>query len=281
MRRHLLLPAAVSALLAPALVAGLIIAPSAGATADPQSVASATTPAAADMRIAQVWTRAKKPLAGLTIALDPGHQLGNSNPAFRDKMAKTKFNGTITKGCNTTGTATNDGFPEATFVWKVSRYTKNRLKRLGAKVRMTRNTNSWDAWGPCVWKRGKYGAKVGADMTLSIHADGGPAAGRGFFVIVPAVVPGWTDDIASISQTYGRRFIDGMAEAGAQRSTYISGQMLVWNNVTTLNFSDVPIVLVEVGNMRNSADAAFMKRRSGQKAYADWLVAGIRAALAK
>jgi N-acetylmuramoyl-L-alanine amidase len=55
------------------------------------------------------------PLSGTVIAIDPGHQLGNSNPRFASKLAKTKWNGTITKGCNTTGTATNGGFPEATF----------------------------------------------------------------------------------------------------------------------------------------------------------------------
>ena len=222
-----------------------------------------------------------KPLAGVVIALDPGHQLGNSNPAFRDKMRQTKFNGTITKSCNTSGTQTNDAYPEATFVFEVSRYLKNRLERLGAKVRMTRTTNSYNAWGPCVWDRGLFGAKVGADLLLSVHADGAPSSGRGFFVIVPGVVPRWTDDIAATSRRYGQRMIEAMTRAGATPSTYIRGQMLVWNDVSTLNFSDVPAVLVEVGNMRNAADAAVMKSRAGRKAHADWLLAGVRAALGR
>lgn len=256
-------------LLAPSLVAGLTLAPVASAEPESAPVVSAAAES----------VRADKPLAGVVIALDPGHQLGNSNPAFRTQMAQTRFNGTITKGCNTTGTATNDGYPEATFVWRVSRYVKNRLKRLGAKVRMTRTSNSYDKWGPCVWDRGLFGEKVGADLLLSVHADGAAPAGRGFFVIVPGLVPGWTDDIAEKSQRYGRRMIEGMAGAGATPSTYIRGQMLVWSDVSTLNFSDVPAVLVEVGNMRNSSEAAFMRTRSGQKAHADWLVAGVRSAL--
>ena len=224
-------------------------------------------------------SRARKPLAGITIALDPGHQLGNSNPAHFAKLAKTRFNGTTVKGCNTSGTATNGGYPEATFVWNVSRFVKKRLQRLGAKVRLTRKTNSYDSWGPCVWKRGKFGAKVGADLLLSVHADGAAPTARGFFVIVPAVVPGWTDDIAAVSRRYGQRMIDGMAAAGATPANYINGQMLVWDNITTLNFSDVPAVLVEVGNMRNSAEAGFMVTTKGQRAHAKWLVAGVRAAL--
>jgi len=276
--RHRSVAAASVLLLAPALVAGLVLAPVAGADPAPSTTGleqgSVSTAGALGVNV-----RADKPLAGVVIALDPGHQLGNSNPAFRSQMAQTRFNGTITKGCNTSGTATNDGYPEATFVWRVSRYTKNRLKRLGAKVRMTRTSNSYDKWGPCVWDRGMFGEKVGADLLLSVHADGAPAAGRGFFVIVPAYLPGWTDDIATKSQRYGRRVIEGMSAAGATPSTYISGQMLVWNDISTLNFSDVPAVLVEVGNMRNASEAAFMQTRSGQKAHADWLVAGVRAAL--
>lgn len=273
-----------------ALVAGFVLAPTTGAdpaaptsTIDGESAGAAPELEVGSARIdspaSPASPRADKPLAGVVIALDPGHQLGNTNPAFRTQMAQTRFNGTITKGCNTSGTATNDGYPEATFVWRVSRYTKNRLKRLGAKVRMTRTVNSYDAWGPCVWDRGMFGEKVGADLLLSVHADGASPAGRGFFVIVPAYLTGWTDDIATKSQRYGRRVIEGMSTAGATPSTYISGQMLIWNDISTLNFSNVPAVLVEVGNMRNASEAAFMQTRAGQKAHADWLVAGVRAAL--
>jgi N-acetylmuramoyl-L-alanine amidase len=224
---------------------------------------------------------ADRPLAGTVIALDPGHQLGNSNPKFASQMAQTRFNGHITKGCNTTGTATNGGFPEATFTWRVTRYLENRLVTLGATVRKTRSNNSYDAWGPCVWNRGKFGAEAGADLMVSVHADGAAPSGSGFYVMLPSTIAGWTDDIAKPSARMGKRFIQGMADAGAPRSTYISGQTLVTPEISTLNFSDVPVILVELGNMRNDSDAARMTSREGQKQYADWLVAGIRAALRK
>lgn len=220
-----------------------------------------------------------RPLDGVVIALDPGHQLGNSNPRFSSQIAQTRFNGHITKGCNTTGTATNAGFPEATFNWRVSRYVERRLKALGATVHKTRSNNSYDSWGPCVWDRGKFGARVDADLLLSIHADGAGSSGSGFYLMLPATIPGWTDDIARPSARMGKRFIQGMADAGAPRSTYIYGQTLVTPEISTLNFSDVPAILVELGNMQNATDAARMSSRVGQKQYADWLVAGIRAAL--
>lgn len=219
------------------------------------------------------------PLSGVVIALDPGHQLGNSNPDFFDELAQTHFNGNETKSCNTTGTATNAGYPEATFNWKVTKQVKDQLRALGATVKMTRHSNSWKKWGPCVDERGSFGQKVGADLMLSIHADGAPSSGYGFYVMVPSTIPGWTDDIAGPSRRAAKRFVEAMAAAGAPRSTYVSGQIMVTPTISTLNFSDVPVLLLESGNMRNSADAARMTSAKGQAQYADWIVAGVRAAL--
>lgn len=220
-----------------------------------------------------------QPLAGIVIALDPGHQLGNSNPAHFDELAVTHFNGHETKSCNTSGTATNAGYPEATFNWNVARLVKDQLEALGADVKMTRHSNSMRKWGPCVNERGRFGAKVGADLMLSIHGDGADSSGYGFYVMEPSVIKGWTDDISAKSIRLGKRFVSGMAAAGAPRSTYISGQMMITPTISTLNFSDVPVILLESGNMRNSSDAARMSSETGQRQYADWIVAGLRAAL--
>lgn len=220
-----------------------------------------------------------QPLAGVVIALDPGHQLGNSNPAHFDELAVTHFNGNSTKNCNTSGTATNAGYPEATFNWNVARQVKDKLEALGAEVKMTRHSNSMRKWGPCVDERGRFGAKVGADLMLSIHGDGASSSGYGFYVMVPSVIKGWTDDISAKSIRLGKRFVSGMAGAGAPRSTYVSGQMMITPTISTLNLSDVPVILVEAGNMRNASDAARMSSPAGQRQYAGWIVAGIRAAL--
>lgn len=220
-----------------------------------------------------------RPLAGVVIALDPGHQLGNSNPEFFDELARTHFNGYERKTCNTSGTATNAGYPEATFNWKVAKLVKDRLEALGARVPMSRHSNSWNKWGPCVDERGRFGASVGADLTLSIHGDGVDGGGSGFYVMEPSVIKGYTDDISAKSIRLGKRFITGMAGAGAPRSTYISGQMLVTPSISTLNLSDVPVILLESGNMRNASDARRMSSPEGQAQYADWIVAGLRAAL--
>ena len=257
--------------LAALLSAASVPVPAAAAGLPLAGSASTTAPAPA--------APANRPLAGLVIALDPGHQLGNANPAFARQMGQTRFNGVVTRGCNTTGTATSAGYPEATFTWNVATRLKHRLERQGAAVHLTRTSNAYDQWGPCVWSRGRFGAKVGADLLVSIHADGAPASGRGFFIVTPARVPGWTDDIAAPSARMGARMRDALVAAGATTSTYISGGLTTWDYLSTLNFADVPALLIELGNMRNPDEGRAMATAEGQARYARWLVAGIRAAL--
>jgi N-acetylmuramoyl-L-alanine amidase len=220
-------------------------------------------------------------LLGKVILLDPGHQLGNSNPKFAKQLAQKKFNGTTVKGCNTTGTATNSGFPEATFNWKVALHLKKMLEAQGARVELTRNTNSRDAWGPCVWDRAKQANRIGADAMINIHADGAAANSRGFFLLAPGVVPGWTEDVVKPGRQLARAMIEGMTAAGAPPSNYIANQLMISTNTTGLNFSDIPSVTVELGNMRNASDAKLMTSESGQKQYAKWLMAGLETYFAR
>jgi len=216
---------------------------------------------------------ADDPLMGKVIALDPGHQLGNSNPRFAAEMSQKKFNGTILKGCNTTGTATNSGFPEATFTWRVARELTSLLEERGATVVLTRDSNSREAWGPCVWDRARIGTEAGADAMISIHADGAPARARGFFVIAPTFIPGWTDDVVREDRRLAADMVSGMTQAGAPPANYVRDQLMIRSDQSTLNFSDVPTVIVELGNMRNARDARRMSTNSGQRQYAEWLMA--------
>ncbi len=219
------------------------------------------------------------PLAGLRIALDPGHQLGNHN--HPRQINRPVPAGGFTKPCNTTGTATNGGFPEATFAFRVARQVKKRLKSLGASVRMTRTRNSQSLWGPCVDARGAFGAKVGAALTLSIHADGASASARGFHVIAPTSRKPWTSDIAKPSLRLAKKLRGGLDAGSFRRSTYIGGgtALSIRSDLGTLNMSDVPVAMVELGNMRNSSDARLMTTAAGRARYADALVRGIRAYL--
>jgi len=218
----------------------------------------------------------RPPLAGRTVVLDPGHQLGNSRHLAQvDRLVQA---GPSRKPCNTTGTSTNSGYPEATFTWRVARVAQWALQRAGARVILTRSSNSRAAWGPCVDVRGRAGARAHADLTVSIHADGSYAAGaRGFHVIAPASTRGWTDDVAAPSRRLALSLRAGLDHARLPRANYIAGGdgLDVRADLGTLNLSDVPVAMVELGNMRNAAEARRMQSGAGRARYARALADGI------
>ena len=215
------------------------------------------------------------PLAGKVVVIDPGHQRGNSNPKYRAQVNAKKFNGSIRKACNTTGTATNAGYPESTFTWKVAKQLERMLKAEGATVVLTRNGDDYNAYGPCIWNRAKVANEAKADAFVSIHADGAAAKEHGFHVIAPVRIKGWTDDMAASSRALAKAMIAGMSAAGATKSTYIDGGLSIRSDQSTLNFSDVPSVIVEVGNMRNAKEAKLFSSKQGQQQVATWLQAGL------
>lgn len=248
------------------LGAVLSAAPAASAFAAPDPVVSSAPEEAAP-----------GPLAGRTIVIDPGHQLGNHN--YPRKITRQVPAGGFRKDCNTTGTATNGGFPEATLAWRTSRMLRARLVRQGARVVLTRHSNRQDRWGPCVDARGRAGNKIDADLKISIHGDGSYAAGaHGFHVIAPTNRKPWTHDIYRSSKRLALATRAGLRGVGLPVANYIAGGdgLDFRSDLGTLNLSDVPTVMVELGNMRNANDAGRMTSRHGRGTYARGLAHAVR-----
>lgn len=218
------------------------------------------------------------PLAGVVIALDPGHNGGNASHAAQ--IRKRVWIGNGHKPCNQVGTSTRSGYPEHAFTFDVALRVKAGLEGLGAKVHLTRTTNT--GVGPCVDVRGKFGEKVGADLAVSIHGDGSSPSHRGFFVMRPGLVVGFTDDIRAESGLLAAAMRNGLADAGLPVANYYATNGLITRtDLGTLNWSDVPIVMIELGNMKNATDAARMTSRAGRTQYADGVVLGIRRYLSR
>jgi N-acetylmuramoyl-L-alanine amidase len=219
-------------------------------------------------------------LAGKVIVLDAGHQLGNHN--FPEEINRLVPAGGFSKPCNTTGTATNGGYAEATFAWNVTLKLKAKLEKSGATVLLTRTSNREDRWGPCVDVRGRAGNKKHADLKISIHGDGSLSSGaHGFHVIYPPDRAPWTDDIFKPSKRLALVTKDALVKKGFSVANYIAGGdgLDERSDLGTLNLSDVPVVMLEAGNMRDSGDAAVMTSGPGQARYARALAVAIRAFL--
>jgi N-acetylmuramoyl-L-alanine amidase len=211
-------------------------------------------------------------LSGLVIALDPGHDIGNGSHI--SAINRTYWVG-LTKSCNTTGTATNAGYPEATYTFDVVARLRRLLVAQGATVVVTRDRNTRATYGPCIGARGALPSQEKAAFMVQVHGDGGPSSGRGFHVIAPAYYKGYTDDIYRGSAKLATAMVAGMVSAGLPRSTYLSRTIQVRKDTGAINMSNVPTVTVETLNMRNARDAAVAMSTSGRQKVARGLYAGI------
>jgi len=229
-------------------------------------------------RVADPATAAVLPLSGIVIAVDPGHNGGSA--AHLAEIRRLVWIGNGWKACNTVGTSTVSGYPEHRFAFAVALRLQARLEALGAIVYMTRTTDT--GVGPCVDVRGEFGAKVHARLTISIHADGAPSTDRGFFVMKPGLVVGYTDDILSRSARLATSIRAGLIGVGLPIANYYATTGIkTRTDLGTLNMSNVPVVMVELGNMKNRLDATRMQTWTGRDRYALGLVSGIRRFLGK
>jgi N-acetylmuramoyl-L-alanine amidase len=206
--------------------------------------------------------RAVRPLAGKVVGIDPGHNGGNfSDPSFINRPV---WNGREEEACDTTGTETDSGYTEALFNFNVATYLRADLIAEGAKVVMTRRTNH--GVGPCITKRAQILNKAGSDVAIDIHADGGPASGRGVAILTP-VADGPNDKVIASSKRFGRILLGRYTKVtGIPISNYDgSGGFSPRGDLAGLNLTTVPKVLIECVNMRNATDASRLVKPSFQR----------------
>ncbi len=237
------------------------------------SGAAGTTPAVnATAALPSASKPAARPLAGKVIGIDPGHDGGNFNdPAFINQLV---WNGVGYETCDTTGTQTATGYTEAQFNFNVATDLRRDLVRLGARVVMTRSSNS--GVGPCVTRRAQIIDNAHASVAIDIHADGGPSWGRGFTVLEPVAV-GVNDKVIAASARFGADVKAALlADMAMPASDYYgNGGLIHRADLAGLNLTTVPKILVECGNMPNATDAALLTRPAFQRTLARAFTAAI------
>jgi N-acetylmuramoyl-L-alanine amidase len=200
-------------------------------------------------------TGSQLPLAGKVVGIDPGHNgLNYTAPQVIDQPV---WNGQEDESCDTTGTATNSGYTEAQYNFNVATYLQADLEAEGAQVVMTRPNN--EGIGPCVTTRAAIINNAHADVAVDIHADGGPAGGRGFAVLEP-VADGPNNGVIASSDAFAAILRNTfLADTGMPVSSYdgVDG-LQPRDDLAGLNLTTVPKVLIETGNMRNATDAALL-----------------------
>ena len=217
---------------------------------------------------------ARASVEGMSVFLDPGHS--GANDATMSSQVPDGRGGT--KECQTTGAATNDGYPEHSFNWDVATRVRAALEQMGVHIQMSRADDT--SVGPCVDQRAAAANAMRPDADVSIHADGGSGSGHGFHVNYSA--PPLNDAQSGPAIQLATTMRDTMIAAGLQPSTYIGSNGLYGRtDLAGLNLAEYPAVLVETGNMRNADEAAQMETAEGRQRYADAITAGIVAFLTR
>jgi N-acetylmuramoyl-L-alanine amidase len=219
-----------------------------------------------------VWG-APSNIAGMVVFIDPGHN--GSNDASIGRQVPTGRGGT--KDCQASGTSTNAGYQEHTFTWDTALRLRAELNALGVRTAMSRDNDT--GLGPCVDARANMANALHPNAVVSIHADGGPASGRGFHVNYSA--PPLNQAQAGPSVQFARIMRDQMQASGIPPANYIGQDGLYGrSDLAGLNLAQYPSILVECGNMKNPVDSALMESPDGRQRYADALTRGVAGFLA-
>lgn len=209
------------------------------------------------------------------VVLDPGHNGGNaSHPSIVNRLVYAGYG--RYKPCNTTGTATDAGYPEHAFTWDVSLRVRRILLARGIRVVLTRSNDA--GVGPCVDVRAATESLAGTAVSVAIHADGAASAGHGFHVNEDSRLPEHATTATRTRSRYVAEFLhDALASSsGLVPSTYIGTDGYVYrSDLAGLNLTTSPTAFLELGNMRNRGDAARLSSSTGRQRIANAVAAGL------
>ncbi|MDR2347418.1 MAG: N-acetylmuramoyl-L-alanine amidase [Bifidobacteriaceae bacterium] len=206
------------------------------------------------------------PLAGRVVALDPGHTpSGGSSRQVPDGRGGTK-------ACNTSGTATAAGYPEHEFNYDVALRVRERLQAQGATVLLTRDDDPEAV--VCVDQRGTFAQDHGAEALVSIHGDGNddPAV-KGFFAIISS--PPLNEAQGAPSVELAEAVLERLRAAGFTQNSAYEGGISRRSDIAGVALATKPVVMFELGEMRNPEEAALMSSPDGRQRYAEAVANGV------
>ena len=185
----------------------------------------------------------------IVVVIDPGHQLRGDNNKEPNGPGSTTMKARVTSG--TTGVAT--GVAEYILNLDISLKLKTELENRGYVVCMTRSTHDVNISNK---ERAEYANSVNADIAVRIHANGSSNASiRGVETYGPSASNPYVSHLYKASMSLSKYIVDSYAAAtgfrnrGARTSDIMTG----------INWSSVPVTIVELGYMSNAEEDRAMQ----------------------
>lgn len=201
------------------------------------------------------------------ICIDAGHQskANNSQEPIGPGASETKAK--VAGG--TTGVST--GVPEYKLTLDVALKLQSELQSRGYTVVMCRTSNDVNISNA---ERAEIANNAGAGAFLRLHGNGaGSSAVAGAETLAPSSSNPYCSGIASQSQALSKAVLDGLCAATGAKNRGVK----IADNMSGINWSRVPVTIVEMGYMTNPAEDVSMQDPSYQAKLAKGMADGVDA----
>ena len=206
---------------------------------------------------------------GILIAIDPGHQGPNVDMSAKEPNAPGSSEMKTKATCGTSGKFS--GVPEYQLNLDIALMVKDALVEQGYDVIMTREDNDTAISNA---ERATLANEAGADVSVRIHANGSEDSSvDGALMLIGSQSNPYVgvvyDDSYRLADSILSHYCQatGMANLGIQTNDTMTG----------INWSQIPVVILEMGFMSNETDDLNMANESYRQKMVEGIVNGINA----
>ena len=199
------------------------------------------------------------------IVIDPGHQGQGDSRKEPVGPGSSVMKARVTSG--TTGCVS--GLDEYELNLQVSLLLRTELESRGYTVYMTRETHDVNISNK---ERAEYASSVGGEILVRIHANGDDNSSvNGALCMAPSDSNAFVSALAPESQRLSQCIIDSYCQATGLRNRGV----MITDNMSGINWSTMPVTIVEMGFMSNAGDDSKMADSDFQKKMVDGIADGI------
>lgn len=206
---------------------------------------------------------------GKKVAIDPGHQGYNVDMSEKEPMGP---GSSQMKAKATTGTQGSfTGVPEYELNLNISKQLREELQNRGYEVKLTREDNDTAISNK---ERAELATQFGADIYVRIHANGSDDSNvNGAFTMIPSAENLYVGALHDKSYALGEAVINAYCESCKIKNSGVQ----IFDNMTGINWSTVPVIILEMGFMSNESDDTNMENPDFQKLMVQGIANGIDA----
>ena len=204
---------------------------------------------------------------GKKVAIDPGHQGSNVDMSDMEPIGPGSGEMKMKSTGGTTGQFT--GVPESELNLNISKQLRTELEKRGYEVVLTREDQDTAISNK---ERALLAAESGADIYVRIHANGSEdSSANGAMTMVPSKENPYVSTLADSSYLLGQCIIDAYCNATGIRNNGVQ----LYDNMSGINWSKIPVTILEMGFMTNQSDDENMEKPEFQVKMVQGIANGI------